>query len=302
MKHETSTFLCGCAPFYDFLFFAKELDDLVAKGTPNSSFFCFDETEPTDKYCKYDESVGWPAIAIATIKPENGSREVVAIGPNGNYWELEPLSTEETIGKIPDFQGNLRTLSVITDSIFACGMGRVVFERKSKGQWISIGPSLSANDADVVGFEDIDGFSKTEIYAVGWGGEIWWRDDSTWRKIDSPVSGNLNALCCADDGIVYIIGDNGAMLKGRHDVWSVIDTERMENLMDVAFYKGNIYVTTDFRILKLEDDKLVNETSFVNPGDTPSTCLHLLSASDGLISLGTKDVFRLHNDQWERLV
>lgn len=302
MKHETSTFLCGCAPFYDFLFFAKELDELAEKGTPNSSFFCFDETESTDKYCKYNESVGWPAIAIETIKPEDGIREVVAIGPNGDYWELEPLSTDENVGKIPDFQGNLRTLSVIGDCIFACGMGRVVLERKNKGQWISIGPSPSPTDADIVGFEDIGGFSKTEIYAAGWGGEVWWLDDGTWRKIDSPVSANLNALCCAEDGFVYIVGDNGTMLRGRRDIWDVIDTDRMENLMDVAFYNGNAYVTTDFRILKLENDKLVNDTSFANSNDIPSTCLHLLPASDGLISLGTKDVFRLHTDQWERLV
>jgi hypothetical protein len=42
------------------------------------------------------------------------------------------------------------------------------------------------------------------MYAVGWGGEIWWRDHGTWRRIDSPVSVNLNALCCAEDGHVPV--------------------------------------------------------------------------------------------------
>ena len=32
--------------------------------------------------------------------------------------------------------------------------------------------------------------------------------------------------------------------------------------MDVACYGGQVYVTTDFRILKLKDDKLVNDTDF----------------------------------------
>lgn len=302
MKHETSTFLSACAPFYDLFFFAKELDELVLKGTPNSSFFCFDETDTNSQFRKYDESVGWPAIAMATIKPEGSIRQVVAIGPNGDYWELEPASTQETVGKINDFLGNLRTLSIIEETIFACGMGRVVIQREDKGQWKSISPNPMKDDADIIGFEDIDGYSKAEMYAVGWGGEIWWFDNGTWRQMDSPTSANLTALCCAADQSVYIVGDNGIMLRGRQDSWSVIDTDRKENLLDVAFYNGTIYVTTDFRILKLVDEKLINDTDFADPDDLPSTCLHLLPAADGLISLGTKDVFRRNQEPWKRLV
>jgi hypothetical protein len=302
MKHDTSTFLSGCAPLPDLFFFAKELDELVENGMPNSSFFCFDEEDTASQFRKYDESVNWPAIAMTTSKPEGSSRDVVAIGPNGDYWELIPSTAQETIGKITDFQGNLRTLSVIDETIFACGMGRVVLQREGKGQWKSIGPDPTKDDADIIGFEDIDGYSKAEMYAVGWGGEIWWFDNGTWRRVDSPTSANLTALCCAGDGAVYIVGDNGIMLRGRRDAWSVIDTDRKENLMDVAFYNGTIYVTTDFRILKLMDEKLVNDTDFADPNDLPVTCLHLLSAADGLISLGTKDVFRRQLDSWKRLV
>ena len=302
MEHETSTFLSGCAPFYDLLFFSKELDELAIKGAPNSSFFIFDETDSEDCFRKYDESVGWPAIAMTTIKPEGGTREVIAIGPNGDFWELEPCSTQETVGKITGFNGNLRTLSVIDETILACGMGRVVLQRESKGQWNSIGPSPLENDPEIVGFEDIDGYSKAEMYAVGWGGEIWWYDNGIWRQADSPTSVNLTALCCAEDGTVYVVGHNGIMLQGRHDTWKVIDTERKENLRDVAFYNGEVYVTTDFRILKVDDEKLVNETAFAETNDIPLTCLHLLTAADGLISLGTKDVFRLKTGNWERLV
>jgi hypothetical protein len=302
MKHNTSTFLSGCAPLYDLIFFAKELDELVEKGTPNSSFFCFDEQDTDDQFRKYDESVGWPAIAMATSKPEDSRRSVVGIGPNGDYWEVEPSSAQESVGKITDFRGNLRNLSVIEETIFACGMGRVVLQREGKGQWKTIGPKPTKDDADVIGFEDIDGYSRAEIYAVGWGGEIYWFDNDTWRRVDSPTSANLTALCCAEGGAVYVVGHNGIMLRGRHDAWSVIDTDRKENLRDVAYYNGTIYVTTDFRILKLVDEKLVNDTDFADPNDLPGTCLHLLAASDGLISLGTKDVFRRNKESWKRLV
>lgn len=302
MKHEASTFLSGCAPFYDFLFFSKELDEWVADGKPNSSFFCFNEQDTEEYFRKYDESVGWPAISMAAVKPEGGSGKIVAIGSNGDYWEVEPSSAQESVGKIADFRGNLRTLSVIDNTIFACGMGRVVLQREDKGQWKPIGPKPTRDDADVIGFEDLDGYTKAEMYAVGWGGEIWWFDNNAWRRIDSPTSTNLTALCCAEDGTVYIVGHNGMMLRGRYDSWSVIDTDRKENLRDIAYYSGTIYVTTDFRILKLMDDKLVNDTNFVDSNDLPGTCLHLLSAVDGLISLGTKDVFRRNQEPWKRLV
>ncbi|SFO11559.1 hypothetical protein [Nitrosospira briensis] len=302
MKHETSTFLSGCAPFYDFFFFAKELDELTEKGTPNSSFFCFDEEDTDAQFRKYDESVNWPAIAMAAVKPEGSSGSIVAIGPNGDYWEVEPSSAQESVGKIAHFHGNLRALSVIEETIFASGMDRAVLEREEKGKWRSIGPSPTKDDADIIGFEDMDGYSKAEMYAVGWGGEIWWFDHGTWRQVDSPTSANLTALCCAADGLVYIVGDNGTMLRGRRDTWSVIDTDRMENLMDVAFFNGTIYVTTDFRVLKLADEKLVNDTDFADSNDLPATCLHLLTVANGLISLGTKDVFRRNQEPWKRLV
>lgn len=172
MKHETSTFLSGCAPLYDLIFFAKELDELVENGTPNSSFFSFDEEDTGEQFRKYDESMGWPAIAMATSKLEGSTRIVVAIGPNGDYWEVVPSSAQESVGKITDFSGNLRTLSVIEETIFACGMGRVVLKREEKGKWKDIGPKPTTDDADIIGCEDIAGYSKTEMYAVGWSGEI----------------------------------------------------------------------------------------------------------------------------------
>ncbi|MDD5268000.1 MAG: hypothetical protein PHO08_12880 [Methylococcales bacterium] len=302
MKHDNSTFLSGCAPFYDFIFFAKELDELVKTGQPNSSFFCFDEQHEGEHFCQYNEVVSWPAISMATIKPESSCRHVVAIGPNGDYWEAEPESMQEHVGKITNFNGNLRKLSVIEETIFACGMGRVLLKREALNVWKTIGPSSINENTKIIGFEDIDGFNKEELYAVGWGGEIWLYDKNTWVQIVSPTSINLTAVCCAPDGIVYVVGHSGIMLRGRRDKWSVTDTNRKENLRDVYFYNGTVYVTTDFRILKLVDDELVNDTDFADSKDHPKTCLHLLSASDGLISLGTKDVFRRSQNPWERLV
>jgi hypothetical protein len=299
MDHSVSTFLSGCAPTNGFILFAKELDELAQDDTPNSSFFFFREADAQDPFRKYSKNVGWPAISMATIKPAEG-RTVVAIGPNGDFWECEPAAVKETVGQIKGFRGNLRALSVVEGAIFASGMDRVVLRREAPGQWKSVGPGGRKDDPPIVGFEDVGGYDENEMYAVGWGGEIWWRDHGKWRQVDSPTSVNLRALYC-DEENVYVVGRDGTMLKGRRDVWSLIDTGRSENLMDVATYDGVVFVTTDFRILKLTDGGLINDTDFA-AGDAPKTCLYLLRAENGLISLGTKDLFRRIAGVWTRLV
>jgi hypothetical protein len=289
------------APFYDFFFFAKEVDEVAQSGWPNSIFFVFDETDPEAQYQRYDVSVGWPAIAMATSKPPGADRLVVALGPNGNYWELEPAPMLERAGQIADFQGNLRNVAVIDDVFYACAMGRRVLRRESPGVWRDIGPGTFAGDPVVIGFEDIGGYGANEIYAVGWGGEIWWRDGGQWKRIDSPTSGHLHALCCAEDA-VYAVGQDGTMVRGRYDSWEVLPTGRMEDLRDVAVYRGEVHVCTTFRLLRWTDGQLVNDTDFAESADQPATCQNLLCAADGLILLGEKDVFRLRDGLWRRLV
>lgn len=300
MEHAGSTFLSGAAGSADFFFFAKERDDLARDDTSNASFFRYKAADSEAAFRKYDENVHWPAISMATVKPSGAQRLVVAIGPNGDFWELNPSTTDERTGKIPGAT-NLRRLSTIDDGIYACGMNRVVLKRDGAARWTSLGPGPDAADPAVVGFEDIGGFSDAEMYAVGWGGEIWWCDHGRWRRVDSPTNANLSALTCAFDGMVYVVGHDGVMLRGRRDLWQRVDTTRRENLRGVASLDGQIYVVSDSAVFRLGDGSLVPDPDF--GGDAPATCLHLLEAPDGLISLGQKDVFVKRADSaWRRLV
>lgn len=299
MNHDGSTFACGCAATIDAIFCAKELDDLVEQGRDNCHFVVWF----ANAWYKYNFAGAWPAIAMATIKPPGRQRTVVAVSQGGAYFEVEPKSLNEAHGAIKKAKYPLRSLAAIKDVVYACGMGRSVLSRGSAGSWDEIGPGQSEEDEGlVIGFEDLDGFSADEMYAVGWRGEIWRRAKATWLRLDSPVSANLNAVACASDGQVYVVGDGGILVRGRNNVWQVLETDVSSNLMDVAVYDDTTYLVTDFQILKLEDDVVVPETAFSDPGDVPATCLHLLSAPDGLISLGTKDLFRLRGGVWERLV
>jgi hypothetical protein len=167
-------------------------------------------------------------------------------------------------------------------------------------KWKDIGAPKPKDANQVFGFESVDGFSSKDLYAVGWQGEIWQRKGAKWRQIDSPVSANLNAVCCAEDGVVYVVGDNGVMLKGRDDTWSEIATGLSDNLQDVRDFGGKVYVVSDFEIYELVNDTL-QEVALAGD-DEAGTCLHLLKGDDGLISLGLKDVFKLHGGSWQRVV
>lgn len=304
MDHSGSSFLCGCAPFTDMVFFSKELDELSDKDIVNSSFFLWDEQIKDEKsrWMKYDNSVEWRTIGFATSKIGEGNRFAVAIGSSGQYFEIDAQSLQESLGTINNSISGLRSLSCVEGTIFATGMGRVVLKRVSTGVWVDIGPGISSsNSDDVIGLEDIAGFSETDIYSVGWRGEIWWYKDSVWNKIDSPTSVNFNALTCARNGVVYAVGDNGIMVHGRENQWEILETERPENLLDVAFFDNEVYVVTDFKILKLKEKKLVAVDN-VNEKDFPTSCLHLYESDDGIISMGLKDLFRLKHGIWERIV
>jgi hypothetical protein len=299
MDHTKTTFLSGCAASHEAAFFAKELDEFVEQDRENSSFLMLFKSN----WYKADFGAAWTAISMATTKPANKDRLVLAVSPRGAYWELEPAGPRESHGQIPKAEYPLRALSAIDDVVYACGMGRTVLRRKNRGAWDEIGPGTSKADGEsIVGFESLAAFSADEMYAVGWRGEIWQLRRNRWRRLDSPVSVKLNSVFCASDGNVYIVGDDGTLLRGRNDVWEVLSTGVADNLMDVAFHDGTLYVTTDFQILKLAGGAMIPEDAFADADDTPGTCLHLLPATGVLWSMGTKDLFRLHGGTWERVV
>ena len=299
MEHNGSTFLCGQAVFYNFLLFAKSADELMEDDMENSSFFVFGQPD----WMKYDFDAPWLAVGLATVKKGNADRIVVAVSGDGDYWEIKPASMDEQDGTIKQHSFSLSSLSVVDHTIYACGMGRSVLRRKSLGKWTEIGPGPNGDAEDaIIGFEDIAGFSKNDMYAIGWGGEIWQRKDKKWRQLDSPTTEHLNALCCAEDDKVYIAGDNGTLIVGRDDEWELIDSDYDSTFQDVACYRGVIYVCTDFEILKLDKSELVAEQDFEDTDDLPNTCLHLLTGEDGIFSMGTRDLYRNTDGVWERFV
>lgn len=296
MNHESTSFLAGCVAAADYFLFAKQIDEDAGAGAPNTSFFAHDE----GAWSVFPDSAGWSCIAMATCKPEGALRTVVAIGASGQWWETQPATLSTATGRIEGVRGHLRSLRVIGGAFYAVGMGRRVYRREAPGDWRAMHAPEATAEQGVIGFEDMDAFDEGDLYAVGWQGEIWRRHTGRWMRVQSPVSANLNAVCCASDGVVYVVGDEGVMLRGRGDAWQIIETGRGDNLMDVAEHQGQIYVVTDFRILKLQEGRLVAERDFEDD-DPPHTCLMLEPGPGALLSIGPSQVMVRTDRAWMRL-
>jgi hypothetical protein len=137
-----------------------------------------------------------------------------------------------------------------------------------------------------VGFESIDGTGPSDIYAVGFKGEIFHFDGSSWTQIESPTTSNLNRVkCVAADGcggstVVYACGESGALVRGSGR-WELIHTPGFtEDLWGgVEVYEGVVYVAYLGGLMRLERDKLVPVVTGLNP-ELDGYRLH---ANDGVL-------------------
>ncbi len=286
MADQEFSLQSACLVMSDALFCARTFVEQANDDRPNASFFLIHDDEIT----VYDETVPWDAVAMGWTRQGEGPRQVVAVGALGQWWELNAKTTDESVGRIPGVTMHLRALATLDGVIHAVGMDRTAWRRDKPGSWTAM--HAPAGDARrIAGFEDLDGFARAEAYAVGWEGEIWRLEAGRWTQVDSPVSAHLRAVCCAADGMVYAVGDNGTLVRGRHDRWERVDTGRGENLKDVKWFDGSLYVVTDFRILKLVDGALLNDDAF-DSESRPVTCLYLLAFDDALVSAGPLDLYR----------
>lgn len=301
MNHEGSTFLSAVALDIDTLYCAKEGDRLAADDKPNSTVLVYRSRE-AKQWSRIKPSVAWTAIGMACLLGSPVGHVVLAVSPRGKVWQLATVSGLVSLADIPNPGASIRTARSIAQAVWVVGMGRRAFKWSVGGLWTEDSPDPTPDDeAKIIGFEDIDGFGRDEIYAVGWRGEVWRRSADSWHQVDSPTSRNLNAVCCASDGNVYAVGQKGTLLVGRGDSWNPVETRVRGNLLDVTEYEGVVMVCTDHALLKLQKDQLIAEDRFEDER-RPATCLHLHRTAGGVYSVGPKDVFRLQENVWRQVV
>lgn len=240
----------------------------------------------------------WPAIGMAWGRTPSGDVVVVAGSSEGNLWQIETGTMAETEGEIPGDLSGIVKLATIGDLVWACGMGRLVLRRELDGTWTNVSAPDPNLEEGVIGFNGIAGIGD-DVTAVGWAGEIWMRATDRWEAQESGTNTNLNAVSVAADGQVVAVGDNGTVVVGRRNQWSVLDINIDFNFQGVCHFGDEVFVCSDFDLYRLEKGRLLKETRFKN-GDEPDSCLNLIAGKGSVFSQGERQVFRYVEGTWTR--
>ena len=145
--------------------------------------------------------------------------------------------------RIPPDQ-RCRQLTKVGDQIYGIGFGRKILKRIDHGQWEHLVPSeiRSAIPSGQAGFDDMHGFSETDLYAAGGKSDVWHYDGEQWRFVDICDDPILpKAVCCAEDGFVYIACAHGVLVRGRGEEWDVFHTDKNIKFCDTVAYNGRVF-------------------------------------------------------------
>lgn len=213
------------------------------------------------------------------------------------------VSTISTAGTGEDSKlGYLSKIRNIDGDLFICGYRRQVYRRENDSWPLISGPILDKKKKGPWnGFESIDGFSTSDVYAVGDEGEIWHYDGAKWEQCDSPTNRNLADVRCFADGKVWACGDGGTIICGNRQGWDVVwaDDEPSENWWGMEQYEGQLYIAGNDFLGKLEKNQ-IKEVKVRGKSDLTTQTLH---ERGGLLwSVGEDDILVYDGKTWREVI
>lgn len=164
---------------------------------------------------------------------------VLPIGGGRADWDLEFMEK----GNFP-FCSKMKCIDGYT---WAVGHNRQVYRRADIGKWEVLNKKGDGEGQFFdLGFDDLDGFSEQDVYAAGGKGDVWHYNGSQWTKCKFPSEEQLNVVCCAKDGYVYIAGRKG-IWKGKADNWEkVCEIDTSNPIKTARWFKDKLWMTTDY--------------------------------------------------------
>ncbi|HTV80441.1 MAG TPA: hypothetical protein VMF03_19465 [Steroidobacteraceae bacterium] len=209
---------------------------------PTAAFFC-NTQKPADArwaYRKIGEATGIHGLPVFVpderwlFVMDDGFVYVVGQGEDAPE---KPVSKEK--------HAFFQTARCIEQHAYAVGPLRRVFRRDARNKWVRLDAGLPKSSGDDSGFDDIDGFSASDLYACGGQGDLWSFDGKRWSRIDVPTNAALWHVVCGVDGLVYVMTDQRKFLVGRGDSWRIIEQDKTEDVFeDMVWYEDRVYVST----------------------------------------------------------
>jgi len=293
MKSEfvvTREFVRGAARFSDLVYIISRSKTLITRSIAHTSLIGNDGGEWGDGV-----DTDWDSSAIAVARLP--SEKAILVGQDGDVIAFAAgKSRREALTPTPVM---IRNAKEIGGYVYACGMKRQVYKRAREKSWIEMS-APRADASEEFGFEAIDGYGEQDIYAAGWGGEIWHYDGGKWVNQSSPTNVILTAVCCAPNGVTYIAGQRGVLISGTKGSWRSVqwsDDEITADLWDLCWFGDRLYVATINGLFTLDGNDLVA----VDFGDVEiSTCFNLTTAEGVLWSIGRDEVASFDGATWRR--
>lgn len=272
----------------DGVFILSKGKSLIELGVSHTSVIA--NQEGTWKDC-FDTN--WDASAIVVAR--RPSAKLLIVGEQGDValYRGTPQFLRETISPTPTA---IRRARAIDGLAYACGMRRQVYVRRDEATWVDIS-APAPSSLEGVGFEDIGGYSESNIYAAGWRGEIWHFDGSIWTQHQIPSNAVITSICCAPDGTIYAGGQRGTLALSRDDAWRMLEPSHSFDLdvWDMTWYRSELYIATNTSLFKLVngDPQRIDILA-----GRQLTCGSLSVAEDVLWSVGPSDVASFDGNHW----
>jgi hypothetical protein len=288
------TFLDGHSPWQDLLGVISTAD--MARGN-----FCRFFTCNQRKWGRLQPDFYFDCTSITYLI--DATRDYKAwwlLGKNGEAVEVRAgVATLEQIEgaglNMMQPYGYLSAIKNIQGELYACGYGRQVY-RREESQWISIADGILTREP-ARGFFDIDGASRSSLYAVGWDGEIYFHDGQAWRQDDSHTTEHLASVRCLGKDDVWVAGDNGVVLHGSFNQWQIIrDDAFTDNWYCIEEFNGRMYLAGHGQLAYVDGEAI----RAVDVGLGRDITTHRLHARDGrLWSIGEKDILVFDGKAWQ---
>lgn len=234
------------------------------------------------------------AQGLLVARNNDGQVSVMGGGKPFNDEFIDP-------GKVP----MTARVKCINDYAYSVGGGRAIYKREEIGKWIKIDagfPAVEANTAQ--GFNDMDAFSETDMYAVGGHGDVWHFDGKTWTQQGFPSNVQLATVTCAGDGHVYISGEGGSLWRGQLSTWEPIYRGGSSILWnDVLWFDGKLWLASDYQLRIWDGKALVNATYDGTPDGRQVPIYGHMDAYDGLLVVASPEVVMAHDGrEWRTLI
>jgi len=279
-------------------FFGTKWEDKDTLETRLTGAFYYYPDKPLAKRWAYREIGMTTGIhGTATFAPEE--RWVFMMDDGQVFVAGGGDSGQETISA--DKGAFFRNVRAVNNGYaYAVGPSRRVFRREAKNKWTKLDQGLPAEaHGGDLGFEDIDGFSDSEVYACGGHGDLWTFDGTMWSQIDLPTNAALERICCGGDGLVYVLTDQKSFLVGRAQSWRILEQDVTQKVLEqMVWYKDRVYVSSGDALFEISNG--VFQPCSVPPPQR--SCVNLASGDGILLVAGGNEACMFDGALWTTIL